>query len=524
MYRLKALEKRGLGPKEAGKAKHTTCLPPFVITPLNQSEMGPYADAIKGLTPMSMLWHSATSTKDNWPVSPEIWRPGGDESRLNSNSTRSIPRFLLILGVVGLVACGLLVLPWLAPPALNETEIAVLFPSSDTTAWPDFVRGVRLAADERKLPVREDPSHHSLLVMTEPIPTRFQWHPVIGSFALQRKVRELCTRPDPPLAIVGASNTSLTRAVGNEVRQASRADWVPLLLMTSATADELIDVNPGRSFRFGFNNSYQARAVVAELDSLLATLPDEQRPVQAVVVEVVDNPFSVDLARHFERELKARLSARILADPSSTDQASHWKLRTAGRGNEGATDDERQLAQRIIDRLAQVPSARSVVVLPTDLATLHHLAVAIKQERFRRSVEDPSSPALGDIYLLTGDSIDYYDVISELPASAMPGPLLFFSHVNPIDRSIPSDPESHRPAISLNRDVAETLLSAISKLSTRPAPDQLAEILRDRTGSDGGVSFEAYERSAGGGTVVATPTPMGDRFEIQLPEEWAQSP
>ncbi len=471
-----------------------------------------------------MLWHSATSTKDNWPVSPEIWRPGGDVSRLKSNSTSSIPRLLLILGVIGLVAFGLLALPWVAPPLPNDTEIAVLFPSSDTTAWPDFVRGVRLAADQRKLLVREDSAQHALTVMTEPIPTRFQWHPVIGSFALQRKVRELCTRPNPPLAIVGASNTSMTRAIGNEVRQASRADWIPLLLMTSATTDELIDVIPGRSFRFGFNNSHQARAVVAELDSLLTTLPGELELVQAVIVEVVDNPFSVDLARHFERELRTRLNARILHRQSSTDQASHWQLRTAGRGSEGATDDEKLLAKQIVARLAEQPQARSVVVLPTELTTLHHLAVAVKQEKFRRSVEDPSSPALGDVYLLTGDSIDYYDVTNELPPIAMPGPLLFFSHVNPVDPSIPSEPESHRPAISLNRDVAQTLLSAIGRLSTRPKPDQLAGILRDQTGADGVVSFQDYERSVGGGAVVANPTPMGDRFEMQLPKDWAQSP
>lgn len=470
-----------------------------------------------------MLWHSANGTKDNWPASPEIWRPGGDRYRLKSNSIRSIPRLFLILGFISLVALGLLALPWIAPPIPLDTEIAVLFPSSDTTAWPDFVHGVRLAADERKLLVREDSTHHALTVVTEPIPTRFQWHPVIGSFALQRKVRELCTRPDPPLAIVGAGNTSLTRAVGNEVRQASRADWVPLLLMTSATTDELIDVNPGRSFRFGFNNSYQARAVVAELDSLLTTLHGEPQPVQAVIVKVVDNPFSVDLAQHFERELKSRLHARVL--PSLTSGVDpYWTLRTAGRGTEGATHEENQLARLIVERLAREPQARSVVVLPTDLATLRHMAVAIKQEKLRRSIEDPSSQTLGDTYLLTGDSIDYYDVISDLPASAMPGPLLFFSHVNPVDRSIPSHPESHRPAISLNRDVAETLLMAIDKLSTRPTPDQLAGILRDRTEADGGVSFEAYERSVGGGAVVATPTPMGDRFEMQLPNDWAQSP
>jgi hypothetical protein len=294
--------------------------------------------------------------------------------------------------------------------------------------------------------------------------------------------------------------------------------------MTHATADPLIDVNPGRTFRFGFNNSYQARVIVQELDTILSVLPEEPREVQAIIVEVSDNPFSVDLAASFERELRDKMQAKILSDPAAQTADSHWLLRTAGRGSDGATPAEVDLARRIVERLAAHPNASSVVVLPTDLDTLRHLAAAIKQERFRRGVEDPSQPNLGEIYLLAGDSIDYYDVTQDLQPNAMPGPLLFFSHVNPVDQSIAPAIDSHRPAIGLNRDLALTLFSALRTVTDAPTPDRLTEALRRHSVEEGSVLFESFERAAGGGAVVATPAPMGDRFEVRLPKSWVQSP
>jgi hypothetical protein len=453
----------------------------------------------------------------NRPTSPEFWRMAGGSRWLPWKLSRT--QFLTALVTFALGLAAWIGLPWAYSSPSNDNEIAVLFPSSDVTAWPDFVCGVRLAAQAKNLTIKEDTDRHSCVVMTQPRPTRFQWYPVIGSFALQRQVKELCRRPNPPLAIIGANNTSLTQAIGAEVRSASRADWIPLLLMTQATTDELIDVNPGRSFRFGFNNSYQAKAVVNEFQSMLQALPRSSSTVQAIVVQVADNPFSVDLASHFIRELQQNLQATILSDPRSPalSPSSPWILRTASSRSEGAAPEEKALAERIVQAFAQKPDAPAAVVLPTDLDTTRHLVQAIHDEKKRQSFTE-------QIFILSGDSLDYYDVAQGMSASTMPGPLVFFSHVNPIDRSIFNAPESHWPAVGLDRDVAQTLLSAVTQLGDRPTPDQLAAALSDPDRMDERVFFNDFERAIGGGALVATAAPMGDRFDIRLPQAWVKSP
>ncbi|MBY0585831.1 hypothetical protein K2X85_01580 [bacterium] len=466
---------------------------------------------------MTVLGHSAASVKKSRLTPPEFWWSAVDGKRVNFKPTLSI---LIALGLALVSAVvGLSYLPWNASAGDADHEVAVLFPSSDVAAWPDFVRGVHLAAKAKNLSVIEDSSRHAVRVMTSPRPTRFQWYPVIGSFALQNKVRDLCQRPVPPLAVVGANNTALTKAIGTEVFSASRPDWVPLLLMTHATTDQLIDVNPGRSFRFGFSNSYQARTVVRELATMLPDDSNSSTPLQAIVVQVADNPFSVDLANHFAQELKESLGATILNDPNVSPDSSrtNWMLPTAGRGAEGATAEEVALARRIVQTLSQNPNAPSAIVLPTDLDTFRHLVLAIDQEKKRQTFAKP-------IYLLSGDSLDYYDVTEGLPTNMMPGPLLFFSHVNPVDRSISNAPLSHRPAVGLNRDLAHTLLSAMGRLGQQATPDQLSAALREAGPEEDRISFNAFERADGGAALVAYANPMGEGFEIRLPKAWASSP
>ena len=91
----------------------------------------------------------------------------------------------------------------------------------------------------------------------------------------------------------------------------------PLLFITTATANNVIDpetgrsenllrLYPGRSFRGCFTNEAMARAVVDFVYSQKDLQPTGNPEARAYVMAWQDDPYSVDLAEQFEDKFRER--------------------------------------------------------------------------------------------------------------------------------------------------------------------------------------------------------------------------
>lgn len=482
---------------------------------------------------MTPLRHSAAVGTEKWPKTPEIWSGAVLAKGRTMVSLRR--RLVILLAVVlffAAIAIGTYELFRSAP--YGGVEVAVLFPSTDTSDWQDFVQAIHLAAQEKGFQVHDDHASFTSIVDTAGQPITFRWYPFIGSYRMQKIVRELCQRKIPPIAIVGASNSSLTRAIGDEIQASSTKGSAPVLLMTYATSDSLIDINSGRSFRFGFSNSHQARAVVDRLKTLLAesqSSTDEARP-NVIITQVLDNPFSIDLARQFERELSSELNGVILPPMPPFDQGQRsggmsaaWSLTTATTEHGDPTTEERTLAKEIVAAFARHPESPAVLVLPVGSDAFVNIAGEIRMEMRRQEMQTGKNP-IPSLTIVTGDSVDYYefagDGIGPISARQLPGRVLFFSHVNPVDRTVHPTPNFHCPTISLDREVARALIEVIPSLESPPNSEELMKGLAATKRREDPI-FKDRERTLGGGVVIAKPDVVHDRIEFTMPDAWVRA-
>lgn len=483
---------------------------------------------------MTPLRHSAATGTEKWPKTPEIWSGAVlAKGRTMVSLRQRLPVIVLTIALLLLaIAIGTYEYSKTAP--LGGVEVAVLFPSTDTSDWQDFVQAIHLAAQEKGFQVRDDHASFTSIVDTAGQPITFRWYPFIGSYRMQKIVRELCQRKNPPIAIVGASNSSLTRAIGDEIQASSTKESAPVLLMTFATSDSLIDINSGRSFRFGFSNSHQARAVVDRLKTLLAesqSSTNEPMP-NVIVTQVLDNPFSIDLARQFERELLSELNGVILPPVAPFDQGNRyggmsaaWSLTTATTEQGDPTSEERTLAKEVVHAFARQPEAPAILVLPVGSDAFVNIAGEIRTEMRRLEMQTGKSP-IHSLTIVTGDSVDYYEFAGDgsgpITARQLPGRVLFFSHVNPVDRTIHPTPNFHCPTIGLDREVARALIEVIPTLKNPPDSEELMKGLAGTKRRENPI-FKDRERALGGGVVIVKPDVVHDRIEFIMPDAWVKA-
>ena len=239
---------------------------------------------------------------------------------------------------------------------------------------------------------------------------RVRWYKLSAEATTDGWVQALAARDPAPLAVIGGSTSD--RAHDLAVALARQADWHgdrPLFLITTATVDtvltdpddpagfarvpdqkNLIDVYPGRSFRFCFSNSQMVRAVTdfvlqdptlrpgptgwpglrlipAATAGPWAALPDladlGRRPT-VFPLEWQDDPYSGDLYNQFREYLYEVLAGpggpvsapRIVRDPAFSIPFSVGGF-SRPNGGEAA-------AVREILRQLPPPGERSLVVLP----------------------------------------------------------------------------------------------------------------------------------------------------------------
>lgn len=434
---------------------------------------------------------------------------------------------------IGLAITCAIAIPFAFRQGEPPIKVGILLGTSDRS-WSDFVLAVDLAAEELELPFSITESQHQCTVDLGTQKLLFQWHPEAGSRNIRYRVRELVRSPDRPIALVGANNSAMTQAMIEEL--ASHADSVepPVALLTYGTADYLLKDYPDRSFRFGFNNSYQARTVAARLKEYyqqrLGTLPK----VNAVLVQVLDDPFSVDLARNFEKELSGQFQATFVpplrprpdgdaSDGRKTTSSQAWSLTTCTGSFNTPSEEETELARNLVGRMVSNPDRQWVLVLPVGTDSFRRITSALSSALSDLPGRSKENPAAENLTILSGDSMNYYTFKnpgrSFLDPSKIPAPVILFAHVHPEDATVVNPPNHHVPSRGLNREVARALLTSLADEKARSGPAALAEALKQyRSRNRTTAYFRNHERAEGGGAILIVP--QQDRFGIELPSAW----
>jgi hypothetical protein len=314
-------------------------------------------------------------------------------------------------------------------------------------------------------------------------------------------------RNPPPLAIIGGSSSSSALSLARALKEQCRGPDTPLFLITQATADNdpssqyrvpLLDIYPGRTFRFCFSNHQMAMAVtdfVWNRDNLLpwtipalgasmvglgasargtapfATIarliPDALPPADDVLRPDVDpaylmiwqdDPYSEDLADGFMTALRTE------AARDTTAAALAWTTPAATGGvpvdlagprrghffmGEGHLPQQWRIFHSIgsFNRPNHPEEHQSDRLLremdrhPNQQRPLLVLpATSQPCRRFLRGVRR-SAPAMGRrLTVVTGDSIEFNRIYRDRdltwPIQDLPFKLVFFCHRNPVDLAL----------------------------------------------------------------------------------------
>lgn len=322
-------------------------------------------------------------------------RGGGDASgRLGSS--------LLLLGgtaLIGLMAYTLLIdgSPVVADRRLpGAVEVAVVLPTRDD--WHEVRQGI-LGCVRRELVrlVRETPDRVTVETVGSSRPIRFVWKRAPGAAETRKVVDQLLTQRQPPRAVIGSVNTSLTAALAAALRDGGGArPGGPVLLLPWATSMlapagpmrepvPLLEIDAGRTFRFCPDNRRLAGLVVECVRSAAGVGP----PHSAVIVEDPSDPYSDDLSTAFEAAIRR-------AAPGATLDKGDELLSSPGMAESPGPNDDR-LAVRVWRRAREAPAGSSTwLVLPLQGAPVRRIITALE----RRAPADPPP-----LHVLCGDGI-----------------------------------------------------------------------------------------------------------------------
>src|SRR5262245_21786800 len=243
-----------------------------------------------------------------------------------------------------------------APPVpAGDQEVAWIHAATSGPSWERFVAGVHRA--RREWPGLEVDDSRAFLDQTTAIPEvvlgktgstgrlRIRWYKLTSETPSARWVRRLARRDPPPLAFIGGGSSD--RAVELALALSEQKTWTgvaPLLLITTATANtvvidpdraptveagpkRLIDIYPGRSFRFCFTNEQMAQAVVDFVWSQ-ADLRPYGNPLPALAAAVAPEPWAAVglLAAHGKTFPPSAAALEWDDDPYSVDLSTQFKL------------------------------------------------------------------------------------------------------------------------------------------------------------------------------------------------------
>lgn len=446
--------------------------------------------------------------------------------------------FLVVwLGVLAWLAAGVWAL-WFREPGPptrplpvpdGDQEVVWLSPSTAGDAWALFVIGIKRC----EMPVNGAPSGVTVddaaafPEQTTAVPElvvsragyagqlRVRWYKLGEGAPIASWVNALARRRPAPLAVVGGSTSDRAQELATALTR--RTEWKgdrPLLLITTATQEELqtdpddatgyhryskkylLDVYPGRTFRFCFNNRQMVRAVtdfVLQDPTLrpgppgvpaaravgagaagpwpaLAALPDAARRPTVFALEWNDDPYSGDLHAQFREHLFEALGGA--AAPPRVVQEPRFSIPFSVGGFSRPNAGEAAAVRELLANLPPDTTERSLLVIPTGASAPARRVLLALAERV---------PASGRrLVAVTGDgmsmNIFYRDAEWAWPARSLPIPLVLFTHANPVGWDAPGDPtpppgyrlepKTTTEEVLLNHEIGRALVAA----AFAPAP------------------------------------------------------
>lgn len=311
----------------------------------------------------------------------------------------------------------------------GAAEVAVFFP--DRGDWFDFRLGIAGCVRKGLVDmVAEQDDQVTVSTAEHQRPIRFTWHSSRGVLETRETAARLCRAPRPPVAIVGSINTALTAALAEGLR-AVAPDGPPLLVpwATSVEADDpaggpgpfrLLDIDPGKTFRFCLNNQREADLVVR----CLAARAGEPVVQRVVIATDRRDPYSLDLASCFRRAIGSVAGdAEIVDQPSAVGPPN-----VSGRPG----PDERRWAASIWRELAREPRP-TWVVLPLQAEPAGRLLTALREEG------EEVDPLRSPLRVLCGDGFALSTLAEFAAESARPYSLWCASASNGVTAGVDRD-------------------------------------------------------------------------------------
>ncbi len=340
----------------------------------------------------------------------------------------------------------------------GQVEVSVLY--LERSEWRIFARGAKLCCEGSRpmgrVVAEEDDT--LLIETTRGRRVRFMWRGVRGEGQAREVLHDQVRMANPPIAIIGSSNTVLTSAIAGQLRLdgEGRPGGGPLLLVPWATSVSLLDLYPGRTFRFCANNHHEAAMVV----DCLKAQPGAVGPSRVVMVVDPLDPYSIDLAQCFKQEIGRAFPKATIEE---SDDTKSVQPRLSGRSGLPSASDQQQ-AREVWRRVTDGPKGETWVVLPLQNNPARRMLVALNGAAPGR--QDPQGHHLT---VLCGDAI------GETTLSAFIHQLVFpvwsvTTASNPAEGGL--DEDVHEQA-----EVVAALLIGIDQGDGRPTPDSLRETL-----------------------------------------------
>lgn len=365
------------------------------------------------------------------------------------------------------------------PP--GDCEIAWIHAATSTTAWERFVTGVcRLRRDWSELSIDDSRAFPDSTTKVPEIVislagsrnrVHLRWYKLAQGVSVDQWAEARSRQMPPPVAVIGGGSSD---RAADLARAMAAANWSvqPLLFFTTASASGIADPNeplpidlmqlyPKRTFRMCFTNEQMAEAVInfvwsqPDLRPLGDPIPAIQQiglgpwewaahavtqgPAMAPSVSALeweDDPYSIDLANQFYRELHEGAPSAVRIQP-------RYRIPYSVGGQYSPNASEAEAADRLLIGLTATPFERQILVLPTNAAPAR---------RVLRSICG-AIPLVGQsLVAVTGDSINldnvYRDADIGWDVRSIPVPIVFFAHQNPVswdwppaeeDRTWPAD-------------------------------------------------------------------------------------
>jgi hypothetical protein len=382
----------------------------------------------------------------------------------------------LALGAIGVVfwpvSSGYRSVP--LPVPMGDQEIAWLYQATDSIAWERFVTAAQTV-------VKKQAADLALTVdMTAAFPEQttsvpeivvsqansshrlhIRWYKLTSDQKVADWVEDLTSRDPPPLAIIGGDTSDVAIDLARHMRDASAqhslGDRAPLLLLTTASADEagpgegaLTGVYAGRTFRFCFTDRRMAEVVTDFIWSQEELRPD-RAPVYLTYWE--DDPYSVDLNRRFCEALPLAPAVAAARDwawsaifavggagpvdlqnvwanqfRAATPESAHisYSVGTFADPNRWEEEEAIRLMEAKLERYPQ--QQRPLLVIP---------AATEPTRRFLRALVRTAPVEARRFVVATGDSIEFNTIYRDRnlawPIQDLPFHSVFFFHRNPVD-------------------------------------------------------------------------------------------